>query len=95
MKRLYFLLAVLFHFVLSPAQNLLHYAISPNGEKGECLFPEDETGNVVFSSIINIPFSADSIMLIVDDYISAQNISDKFVAKIYLNHQGQVHIVFN
>ena len=45
------------------------------------MFPEDETGNVVFSSIINIPFSADSIMLIVDDYISAQNISDKFVAK--------------
>lgn len=79
MKRLYSLLVVLLPFVLSPAQNLLHYAISSNGEKGDCLFPEDEAGNVVFSSIIDVPCSADSIMLIVDDYISAQNISEKCV----------------
>lgn len=81
MKRLSLLLTVLIHFVLVPAQNLLHYAISTNGEKGECLFPEDESGNVVFSSIIDVPCSADSIMLFVDDYISAQNISDKCVIK--------------
>ncbi len=81
MKRLSLLLTVLFHFVLVPAQNLLHYAISTNGEKGECLFPEDESGNVVFSSIIDVPCSADSIMLFADDYISAQNISDRCVVK--------------
>ena len=81
MKRLSLLLTVLFHFVLVPAQNLLHYAISTNGEKGECLFPENESGNVVFSSIIDVPCSADSIMLFADDYISAQNISDRCVVK--------------
>lgn len=63
------------------AQNMLHYATSANGQKGECLFPEDEKGNIVFSSVVEIPLSADSIMLIVDDYISAQNVSDKCVIK--------------
>lgn len=81
MKRLSLLLAVVFQVVLNPAQNLLHYAVSPNGERGECLFPEDESGNVVFSSIIDVPCSADSIMLFADDYISAQNVSDRCVVK--------------
>lgn len=73
--------AVFLQFAQISAQNLLHYAVSTNGQKGECLFPEDEAGNVVFSSIIDVPCSADSIMLIADDYISAQNITDRCVVK--------------
>lgn len=64
-----------------PAQNLLHYAISTNGERGECLFPEDALGNVVFSSVVSVPFSADSIMMIASEYVSGQNVSDKCVVK--------------
>lgn len=63
------------------SQNLLHYAISTNGEKGECLFPEDASGNVFFSSIIDVPYPADSIMLVADDYIIAQNVSDKCIVE--------------
>lgn len=81
MKRTYFLITVLLMFVLASAQNLLHYAVSTNGDKGDCLFPEDNSGNVVFSSIIDVPCSADTIMLIADDYISAQNITDRCVVK--------------
>lgn len=76
-----FLIAISCFSVQASAQNLLHYAVSTNGEKGECLFPEDESGNVVFSSVIDVPCSADSIMLIADDYISAQNVSDRCVVK--------------
>lgn len=80
-KLLTILLAVVVHFGQVSSQNLLHYAVSTNGERGDCLFPEDETGNVVFSSVIDVPCSADSIMLIADDYISAQNVSDRCVVK--------------
>lgn len=59
------------------SQNLLHYAISTNGEKGDCLFPEDESGNVSFTKIVEIPYSADLIMTVADDYIMSKNASER------------------
>ena len=76
-----FLLCGLTRHMEIRAQNLLHYAISTNGERGKCLFPEDATGNVVFSSIIDVPCSADSIIMVADEYISSQNITEKCKVK--------------
>lgn len=77
----FFLLSFVLGIFTMSSQNLLHYAISTNGEKGECLFPEDEAGNVVFSKIVEIPSSADSIMTAADDFIMSKNTSDKCVIK--------------
>ena len=81
MKKLLSIFVLMLLPLFVSAQNLLHYAVSTNGERGECLFPEDESGNVFFSSVIDAPCSADSIMLIADDYISAQNVSDRCIVK--------------
>lgn len=83
MKKVLFLLislgllqATQFH-----AQNLLNYTYSSNGEKGNCLFPEDASGNVTFSSLIDVQHSADTIMMVADDYIMSQNVSGKCEVK--------------
>lgn len=82
MKRIiYFLLAILICAFSANAQNLRHYAISTNGEKGECLFPEDASGNVIFSKIVETPYSADSIMVAADDFIMSKNVSDRCEVK--------------
>lgn len=86
MKKKYNLL-FLFVFCVSAidSQSLLHYAISTNGEKGECLFPEDSNGDVIFSEIIKVPFSGDTIMNIANDYITSRGASDKCVVKSISN----------
>ena len=63
------------------SQNLLHYARTTNGEKGECLFPEDDNGNVYFSDVIILPCSADSIILAAKNFISSQNVTGYCRAK--------------
>ena len=52
---------------------MLHYTLSSNGEKEWTLFPENSNGEVVFSSIVEVPFSADTILLAADSYISSLN----------------------
>lgn len=82
MKRsLFFLLAFMLNIFTMNAQNLLHYAIGTNGEKGECLFPEDEAGNVFFSKIVEVSSSADSIMTAADDFIMSKNTSERCIIK--------------
>ena len=83
MKYLYgFITILLFICSASKAQNVLHYATNANGEKKECLFPEDKNGDIVFTDIINADYSADSIMLVVDDYIQSMSLHDCEVENI-------------
>ena len=81
MKKLGLMIYLLSAILAANAQNLRHYAISSNGEKGECLFPEDNSGNVVFSNIVEIPYSADSIMIAADDFIMSKNTSERCEVK--------------
>lgn len=72
-KVILFLMVVAFSFQVGYAQNMLHYALSSNGEKEWTLFPENSNGDVVFSSIVETPFSADTILMAADSYILALN----------------------
>ncbi len=81
MKKTLLLLFLPFFSLVINSQNLLHYATSTNGQKGECLFPEDANGEVTFSKIIEVPSSADTIMTLVDEYINSRSISDKYEIK--------------
>lgn len=83
--KLTIVLTLLFHVGYISSQNLLHYAISTNGEKGECLFPEDDNGDVCFSDIIEVPYSADTIMTAANDYITSRSVSEKCVVKCLSN----------
>lgn len=44
------------------SQNLLNTAFDTNGPTGDLLFPQDEKGNIVYSEVIDAPFSADTIL---------------------------------
>ena len=52
---------------------MLHYALNSNGEKEWTLFPENANGEVVISSIVEAPFSADTILVAADSYITSLN----------------------
>lgn len=72
MKNIYGLIIISFFLCFTcKAQNILHYATNTNGEVEKRLFPEDSNGGVLFSDIIETDYSADSIMLMVDDYIQS------------------------
>lgn len=85
MNRYFVLLFVFCISDLINAQNLLHYAMTSNGEKGECLFPENTNGEVYFSDILEAPYSADTIMTVINDYITSRSVSDKCVVKCLSN----------
>lgn len=59
-------------------QNLFYYATHPNGKTGERLFPEDSNGDVFFSDIIEIPYSADTIMAVIDEFLLSKDELDRF-----------------
>ena len=65
-------LLILFGFIFSVnsnAQNLQHVAFDTNGPVGECLFPQNEDGDIVFSDIVECEFSADTIMGLAKEFI--------------------------
>ena len=51
------------------AQNINYRAFDTNGPLGECLFPQDENGNIAFSEIIPCTYSADTIMGLAKEYM--------------------------
>ncbi len=83
--RRFFLLIVL-SLALSPiyAQNLMNVAFDTNGPMGECLFPQNESGDIIFSGVVECEFSADTIMGLAREYIHSlskthkANISSEF-----------------
>lgn len=78
MKRILFALLTLFVLQEGSSQNVLHYAQSTNGDRGECLFPEGENGRVYYSDIISFPHAADSIIMAVDNFMMKMNIKDGY-----------------
>ena len=69
MKRLFLLILFFISFgVISYSQNLEITAISTKGPIGKNLFPEDSTGNISITGIVDIPYSADTIAALVYDY---------------------------
>ena len=61
MKRLFAMFSLLFFVLVVQAQSITHKAFDTNGPVGECLFPEDAEGNIVYSDIIQCGLSADTI----------------------------------
>ena len=60
-KRLFFMFSLLFFILAVQAQSIIHRAFDTNGSVGECLFPEDSEGNIVYSDVIQCGLSADTI----------------------------------
>lgn len=72
-KVLLLIVTIAISYQVEYAQNMLHYALNSNGEKEWTLFPENANGEVVISSIVEAPFSADTILMAADSYITSLN----------------------
>lgn len=72
-KVILLIITITISFQVEYAQNMLHYALNSNGEKEWTLFPENANGEVVISSIVEAPFSADTILMAADSYITSLN----------------------
>lgn len=84
-KILLFLLFSLFtHNII--AQNLNNVAFNTNGPMGECLFPQDDNGEIKFSGIVDCPYSSDTIMGLAKEFI--YDITKRYDAKRKNNLEG-------
>ena len=72
-KVLLLIVTIAISYQVEYAQNMLHYALNSNGKKEWTLFPENANGEVVISSIVEAPFSADTILMAADSYITSLN----------------------
>lgn len=61
MKQLFYMFSLLFFVLVGQAQSITHRAFDTNGAIGECLFPEDADGNIIYSDVIQCGLSADTI----------------------------------
>lgn len=68
------------------AQNLQHVAFDTNGPVGECLFPQNENGDIVISGIVECAYSADTIMGLAKEFI--YSIQKKYDAKTSNTMEG-------
>lgn len=59
-----FILCVLITLAFMPlsAQNLLNTAFDTNGPVGELLFNQNDSGDIVYSGVVEAPFSADTLL---------------------------------
>lgn len=88
MRRL-FLLVVL-SLVLSPiySQNLMNVAFDTNGPVGKCLFPQNESGEIIFTGVVECEFSADTIIGLAREFI--HSISKRYKADISSELEGGI-----
>ena len=77
MKKLIFLFVVLMTTSIH-AQNLMNVAFDTNGPMGECLFPQNADGEIVFSGVIESKYPADTIMGLAKEFL--YSISKKYKA---------------
>ncbi len=50
------------------AQNLLETALDTNGPMGECLFPQDENGEIVMSGVVECSYTVDTIKALLREW---------------------------
>ena len=55
----------------SVTQNLMNVAFDTNGPMGKCLFPQNESGNIIYSGIVESEFSADRIADLAKEFVNS------------------------
>ena len=88
MRRFY--LFVVLSLVLSPicSQNLMNVAFDTNGPMGDCLFPQNESGEIIFTGVVECAYPADTIMGLAREFIHA--ISKTYKANISSELEGGI-----
>lgn len=89
-----FLLPLLLCFFMNTrAQNLVWKAFDTNGPMGECLFPQNEEGDIVFTEVIKSNLSADTIFGLAKEFI--YDIKKKYKAECKIELEGVTKLACN
>lgn len=67
-------------------QQISFTAFDTNGPMGECLFEENENGEIIYSGVVETPFSADTVLGLAREYL--YTIEKKYNAKISDRFEG-------
>lgn len=84
MKRLLAITITTLFALTAFGQQISFTAFDTNGPKGECLFEENENGEIVYTGVVETPFSADTVLGLAREYLYLiekkykANISDRF-----------------
>lgn len=78
MKKQLLLLVMTLLPMVAMAQNLMNVAFDTNGPMGECLFPQNADGEIVFSGVVESNYPADTIMGLAKEFL--YSISKKYKA---------------
>ncbi len=80
-------------FINTHAQNVLWKAFDTNGPMGECLFPQNEEGDIVFTEVIKTNLSADTILGLAKEFI--YDIKKKYKAECEIELEGVTKLACN
>lgn len=84
MKRLLAITITTLFALTAFGQQISFTAFDTNGPKGECLFEENENGEIVYTGVVETPFSADTVLGLAREYLYLiekkykANVSDRF-----------------
>lgn len=84
MKRLLAITITTLFALIAFGQQISFTAFDTNGPKGECLFEENENGEIVYTGVVETPFSADTVLGLAREYLYLiekkykANVSDRF-----------------
>ena len=84
MKRLLAISITTLFALTAFGQQISFTAFDTNGPKGECLFEENENGEIVYTGVVETPFSADTVLGLAREYLYLiekkykANVSDRF-----------------
>lgn len=86
MKRIILLALFLSVPLITDAQFISHTAFDTNGPIGECLFEQNENGEIIYTGIVETPFSADTVMGLAREYL--YTLEKKYNARISDRFEG-------
>lgn len=86
MKRLLAIFISTFLTIAAFGQQISFTAFDTNGPKGECLFEENEDGEIVYSGVVETPFSSETLFGLVREFL--YHIEKKYKADISDSFEG-------
>ena len=86
MKKSILLFLLFFIMISAGAQNLNWRAFDTNGPMGDCLFPQNDKGEIVFSEVISCDMSAEMILGLAKEFI--YDIEKRFKADCDIELEG-------
>ena len=86
MKRFFATSLFLFIGLSLMGQNLMNYAFDTNGPVGDVLFDQNDNGEIVYSGVVEVPFSADTLFGLAKEFL--YDLAKKFGAEVSDRFEG-------